>query len=140
MLKALEKAIYYTDRDDLFASVINLSYENEENFLEICNNLHNNIEVIASFGNKDNICYSIFQNIGRIYNELLLDKTSSIFIVNRRGESIKLFRNVDTTRVAIIKIDAVLSEYKESSNKKHFFFYPLTFLLGMMTYSFIKNY
>ena len=62
--------------------------------------------------------------------KLLFDKTTSIYLVNRKGLSICLLREKsENERIAIIKIDSVLSEYSPTSYKKYIL-YPLVFSTG----------
>ena len=138
--KSIENSIYYADINEFTNPVKTFYYSDKESFNEIIKDLPNNIEVIATFGGKDSVCYKIFNNLD--YNSLLFDKTTSIYFVNRKGMYICLEREVEfdqdnemkfngenetnkNTRIAVLKIDAVLSEYKENS------YYPITFGLGI---------
>ena len=131
MKQAIEKAIYYSD-SNTYNPVVTFQYSDEKTFKDIVKELSNNIDVIATFGRKDNICYTIFNNLS--YKDLLFDKTTLIYLVNRKDIAICLNRETaeenDKQRIAIIKIDAVLSEYSPNSIK-HYFFYPITFMLGL---------
>jgi len=128
---AIEKSIYYLDINNFTNPVKTFIYSDEESFKNIIKDLPNHIEVIATFGGKDNICYSIFNSLD--YNSLLFDKTTSIYLVNRKDMYICLKReNEDEIqRIAVLKIDSVLSEYKERS-LKHYFYYPTVFALGTL--------
>lgn len=131
MRTAIQKAVYYLDTDLVNVPVIELSYTNRQEFKNIVSKLHENIEVIATFGQKDNFCYEVFNVLPDLYNELLLEKTTSVYIVNRKDIAIKLTRidNNEKSRVAVIKIDAVLSEYTPSSYASYLI-YPTIFALG----------
>jgi hypothetical protein len=143
MEKAIEKAIYYTDSDISLNPVITFNYNNEEEFRNIINNLSNNIEIIATFGTRDNFCYFIFEKISNMYETLLLNKTTSVCIINRKDIAIKLIRsdkNDEKNRIAILKLDAILAEYQPKSYISYFL-YPLTFLLGgLITIPLISRY
>ena len=139
MKTAIEKAIYYSDVNT-FNPIVTFEYTDETNFQEIINNLHQNIEVVAIFGNKDNICYRIFKSLN--YKELLFDKTTSIYLVNRKGLAIRLCRSDDLAekeRIGVVKIDSVLAEYSPRC-LKHYILYPIVFASGSaLTYMFFKN-
>lgn len=147
MRSAIEKSIYYTDVNN-FNTVITFNYTDEKSFKNIIKDLPNNIEIIATFGSKpNNFCYKIFNELFYLYKELLFDKTTSIYLINRKGLSVRLFRETKTLeprtdtldtletleneKIAIIKIDSVLSEYSPTSYKSYFF-YPLVFSAGMV--------
>lgn len=131
MNRAIEKAIYYLDSEMGLNPVIVFEYENEESFQNILRNLHENIEIVATFGQKDNFCYEIFNTISNMYTTLLLYQTTSLYIVNRKDVSIKLIRKQLNCkeRIAVIKLDAILSEYHPTSYTPYLL-YPFTFLLG----------
>ena len=142
MRKAIEKAIYYLDVSN-FNPNITFEYSDEETFKNIIKDLSNNIDVIATFGKKDNICYSIFDQLykSNVYKDLLFDKTTSIYIINRKDITICINRITDETqkqRIAVIKIDSVLSEYSPKSIK-HYIFYPIVFIVGISIPLLIKN-
>jgi len=141
--KAIENSIYYADINNFTNPVKTFQYSDKESFYNIIKDLHNNIEVVATFGGKDSICYKIFNSLD--YNSLLFDKTTSIYFVNRKGMYICLEREIDVNemtsiktemninenqRIGVLKIDAVLSEYKEN-NLKNYLYYPVTFGLGI---------
>ena len=113
--KAIENSVYYSDINEFTNPVKTFEYSDKESFSNIIKDLPNNIEVIATFGGKESICYKIFNNLD--YSSLLFDKTTSIYFVNRKGMYISLERleteKYENTRIAVLKIDAVLSEYRE---------------------------
>lgn len=131
MRKAIEKAIYYIDTDFL-NPIITFEYSNESELSNIINDFHNHIDILAIFGNKENICYYIFSYLSSMYEQLLLNKTTEIFLVNRKDVCICLKRKLDTEtprRIAIIKVDSVLAEYKPPSYSSYFY-YPLAVIIG----------
>ena len=130
MRSAIEKSVYYTDVNN-FTPVITFEYSDETSFKSIIEDFPNNIEIVATFGTKnENTCYKIFNELSFLYKELLFDKTTSIYLVNRKGLSICLLREKsENERIAIIKIDSVLSEYSPTSYKKYIL-YPLMFSTG----------
>jgi len=136
MKKAIENAIYYTDTDLQNNIIINFDYTDNNEFKNILKKLHENIEVVATFGQKDNICYYIFNTLSDMYSELLLDKTTSIYIVNRKDITIKLNRtdNNEKSRIAVIKIDAVLSEYHPKTYTSYLFYVIALGTVGLGTF------
>ena len=128
MRRAIEKAIYYSDTENLTA-LIEFEYTTEKSFQDVLKNLYSNIEVVATF-HKDH--FPIFDNISRMYNNILAHKATAIYIINRQGVAIKLSRKPDNSqesheakpRIGIIKLDAVLAEASPST------LYP--FLLGTL--------
>ena len=126
MKKAIENAIYYSDTENLTA-LIEFEYSTEKSFQDVLKNLYSNIEVVATF-HKDH--FSIFDNISRMYTNILAHKATAIYIINRQGLAIKLSRKPDNNsqetkpRIGIIKLDAVLAEASPST------LYP--FLLGTL--------
>ena len=73
----------------------------------------------------------------------MFDKTTSIYFINRKGMYICLNRKIEdevkNERIAVLKLDAVLSEYRES-HLKHYFYYPISFALGGLAgYFFLKH-
>ena len=141
MRKAVQKAIYYLDTELAYVPVISFDYSTQEDFRNIVKHLHENIEVVATFGEKDNFCYTVFNTVAELYPTLLLDKTTSVYIVNRKDVAIKLTRgdNNEKSRVAVIKIDSVLSEYVPTSYMPYLL-YPVTFLLGGLAFSTFPNF
>ena len=137
MRKAIEKAIYYCDTENLTA-MIEFEYANEKSFQDILKNLYSNIEVVATF-HKDH--FSIFDNISKMYTNILAHKATAIYIINRQGVAIKLSRKPDNNlhdnetkpRIGIIKLDAVLAEATPST------FYPFLFgaILGSLPFFYI---
>jgi len=138
MRKAIEKSIYYSDVSN-FNTVITFEYSDEKSFKNIIKELPNYIDIVATFGRKDNQCYSIFNKLS--YKDLLFDKTTSIYLVNRKDIAICMNRKLDKEnglingheekqRIAILKVDSVLSEYQTSS-LKHYICYPIVFILGV---------
>ena len=115
MKRAIEKAIYYSEIDKNVNTVIEFEYGNEKSFQDILKNLYNNIEVVATFDKENFSC--IFETIAKMYSTLLLNKTTSLYIINRQDIAIKLTRlkvsesSEIKPRIGIIKTDAILSEY-----------------------------
>ena len=136
MRKAVQKAIYYLDTELVNIPVICFEYNTQEDFRNIVSHLHENIEVVVTFGEKDNFCYKVFNTIADLFPTLLLDKTTSVYIVNRKDVAIKLTKGDvnEKSRVAVIKIDSVLSEYVPTSYLPYLL-YPVTFLLGGLAFS-----
>mgnify|MGYP003625920566 CR=1 FL=1 len=135
--KAIEKSVYYTNTNN-FNPVISFMYSDEESFNDIIQNLSNNIEVKVIFGNKEDLSYSIFKQIS--YTDLLLDKTTSFYIVNRVNASICFYKEVEskTEKIAVLNYDSILAELflsseletvKNSKREKRSYFYPA--LLGI---------
>lgn len=110
MKRALENAIFYSH--DYHTNVISEhTYSNKEDFSNIIKNFGKNIEIRNIFGNHDNICYDICNNISYYYDNLLLGNVAKIYITSRRGNSICLINsNNKNKNLAIIPIDAVLTE------------------------------
>lgn len=136
MRKAIEKAIYYSDTENLTA-LIEFEYSNEKSFQDVLKNLYSNIEVVATF-QKDH--FPIFENISRMYTNILAHKATAIYIINRQGVAIKLSRKPENhnqqetkPRIGIIKLDAVLAEATPST------LYPFLFgtLLGALPFFYI---
>ena len=140
MKQAIEKAIYYSgviptyNLDGASNQVhsfgmnynsIVYEYSDKESFVNIIKSLKNEIEVISVFAPKDDICYSIFNQLS--YENLMLDKVDALYLVNRKDCAIKLIRTGEVEkRVAILKVDSVVSEMPKSS----YWTYPLTFIAG----------
>jgi hypothetical protein len=130
MKKAIEKAIYYSDTENLTA-LIEFDYSNEKSFQDILKNLYSNIEVVATFQKAH---FSIFENISQMYTTILAHKATAIYIINRQGIAIKLSRTPESAdakpRIGIIKLDAVLAESNSSS------LYPFLFgtILGALPF------
>lgn len=140
MKNAIKNSIYYLDVYNFNNPVITFEYIDEESFKNVIKDFSNNIEIVATFGLKDNICYKIFDELSYLYKDLLFDKTTSIYLVSRKDICICLCREKqEHERIAIIKIDSVLSEYKHKSLKPYFL-YPLTFIFGGIVLSSLSNY
>jgi len=130
MKSAIQRSIYYADVNN-FNPVITFNYNDEASFKSIIQDFPNNIEIVATFG-IHNQCYHIFNELPYLYKKLLFDKTTSIYLVSRKGLSICLFREkLENERIAVIQIDSVLAEYSPTSYKTYFF-YPLTFVAGAL--------
>ena len=141
MKRAIEKAIYYSDNDRAINTVIEFEYSDEKTFQHVLKNFYNNIEIVVTF-DKDNFS-NMFEMISKMYSTLLLNKTTSLYIINRQDVAIKLTRlteNVDVKpRIGILKTDAILSEY--SPNKYSPFLLGAFFgsLLPIFYYHLSKN-
>ena len=133
MKSAIQKAIYYSAATPNYYNPITYKYNDLESFSAIIESLKNEIDVISIFAPKDNICYTIFSQLSYSYHELMLDKVSSIFLVNRQDCAIKLVRDdqveKEEERVAILKIDSVLSEMPKKSS---YLSYPLLLGFGIL--------
>ena len=132
MKQAIEKAIYYSAviPNHYSTPIARFVYSNRKEFYDIINSLSDNIDVIAMFAPKGDRCYKIFTYLS--YEDLLLDKTTSLFLVNRQDYCIELIRKTDDEdsslekpRIAILKVDSVQSELKERS-----YLYPGLVLIG----------
>ncbi len=113
MKRAIEKAIYYIDVDKSINTVIEFEYSDEKSFQHALKNFYNNIEVVVTFNKED--FSPIFETLLKMYSTLLLNKTTSLYIINRQDMAIKLSRlseqSEDKPRIGILKTDAILSEY-----------------------------
>lgn len=130
-MKAVEKAIYYSAVTPNYNS-ITYHYSDLESFSAIIESLKNEIDVISIFAPKDDICYTIFNQLIYSYHDLMLDKVTVLFLVNRQDCAIKLVRSEEIkndTRVAILKIDSVLSEMPKKSS---YLSYPLLLGFGIL--------
>lgn len=95
MKRAIEKAVYYSDNSNNNRIISTFQYSDKEDFFNILLCLNNNIEIISLFAPKDDICYSIFNNLYYCYDSLLFGKTTSILLINRKDFCIKLIRNTN---------------------------------------------
>lgn len=143
MKEAIEKSIYYSAVFPDYYNPIIFEYTDKQSFTDIINLLETQIDVVSIFAPKQSICYNIFTYLPYYYEELMLDKVTTLFLVNRRDCCIKLVRklNVDTDdRTAILKIDSVLSEMPK---KTRYLMYPFIFAMGgiisIFGYEIIKN-
>lgn len=136
MKLAIEKSIYYTPVVPTYYStpIATFEYTDQNSFTEIINSLSDQVDVITFFAPRGNICYSIFSYLTTIYQKILLDKITTLFLVNRQDYCIKLIRVSEEgveERIGILKVDSVLSEqallYK---SKWNYLLYPSFFLLG----------
>ena len=126
MKQAIENAIYYSGASfGMNYNSIIYEYSDKETFINIIKSLKSEIEVISIFAPKDDICYSIFNQLS--YENLMLDKVDALYLVNRKDCAIKLMRtDGEEKRVAILKVDSVVSEMPKNS----YWTYPLTFIAG----------
>ena len=129
MKQAIEKSIYYSGVIPAHYNPIVYEYTDLESFSTIIESLKNEIDVISIFAPKEHVCYNIFNQLPYYYHELMLDKVAAIFLVNRQDCVIKLSRTEDVGRVAILKIDSVLSEIPK---KTSYFSYPLLLGFGII--------
>lgn len=139
MKQAIEKSLYYSPitTDQYSNCVATFDYSDKESLKTILGTFQENIDIITYFANKNESCYDIFPYLVRYYQDFLLDKITSIVIINRRDFCIKLNRvnavselnlSSDTNRIAVLKIDAVASEY---NGKRSYFWYSTLFLIGL---------
>lgn len=144
MKQAIEKSLYYSPitTDQYSNCVATFEYSDKESLKTILGTFQENIDIITYFANKNDSCYDIFPYLVRYYQDFLLDKITSIVIINRRDFCIKLNRvnavtgssscelnlGSDTNRIAVLKIDAVASEY---NSKRSYFWYSTVFLIGL---------
>lgn len=119
MNKALENAIYYIHGDThlKYNVVTELLYDGTlTNFTDVINGFRSNINIRNLFGNTDNICYKICDEIVKCYNKLLLGQLDFILIVTRQDNALKIIKAIDKTKdncrndIGVIKIDSVISE------------------------------
>lgn len=154
MKQAIEKSLYYSPitTDQYSNCVATFEYSDKESLKTILGTFQENIDIITYFANKNDSCYDIFPYLVRYYQDFLLDKITSIVIINRRDFCIKLNRvnagselnlnrldandanseslhlGSDANRIAVLKIDAVASEY---NSKRSYFWYSTVFLIGL---------
>jgi hypothetical protein len=139
MKRAIEKAIYYSNVHPTFS--IDFEYSDKESFQNIINTLTNNIDVITFFAPKDDPIYPILKEMNYIYEKLLFDKTSCVYLINRKDVGIKFSciksedevgEDISKERIAILKIDSILSEYYLQKKGGTYTGYSLSFLFGML--------
>ena len=123
MNSPLKNAIYYISPEELpdylRDTKITYDYENDT-FSSIMTEFKDDINIRTLI---DTSYYHLFDRISKEYNNLLLDKVESLFIVNRMDESICMLNkniNSDTdSKIAILKLDSVAYEYGKTTSYKH---------------------
>jgi len=150
MEKALVNAIYYADEDQARGNIMTEVYFDGTpiDFKDVIGRLRDNLKVRTLFGNNDNICYQILDHIGKSYHSLLLRKISSLLIITRHDDIIKITKrsNKNTmvsekaetdddknTSTGIIKIDAVLAELNISEVTKPSKWYNKLWWMGLFS-------
>lgn len=140
MQREIERAIYYTGAIPSHYSgpIAAYEYHDKESFKEIVSTLNKNVEVVALFAPQRDNCYKIFSQLKDCYETLLFEKITSLFLVNRKDFCIQLVKKSDDDekieKVAILKIDAVLSERPEIEKKTYlsYFYSPTLFVTGAL--------
>lgn len=126
MEKALYKSIYYKVENEYnnYEIITEISYDGtKKDLIDKIGGFKNNLNIRKIFNNDDNICYTIFNEIGRNYDKLLLNQVNSILIITRYDQVIKLYDNTNKNEtLGIIKIDSVIAELNiERSYKSSWF-------------------
>lgn len=156
MKNIIEKAIYYSDIQQ--HSTIHFEYSDKDSFQKVINSLTSDIDVITFFAPKNDLIYSILNETVTIYENLLLDKISCIYLVNRKDIIIKITHifpsnlnkdeiveqnNEIKQRAAVLKVDSIFSEFYSQKKEASYFNYSLTLILGgilgVSALSFFKN-
>ncbi len=144
MEQSLRSAIYYlpSPNRSKYDIITELIYDGtRESFGRMINNFRSNIQIRNLFGNKENICYQISDNLYTYYDVLLLNQLDTILIVTRYDEAIRVRKDPtnptdptnqtnqtnqkDPTMVGIIKIDSVIAELGSGTNGFNWYKYPL---------------
>ncbi len=145
MKQALENAIYYIHgNDDTYLKYHIISEfvcDNINEFKDTIESFKHDIQIRNLFGNSNNVCYDICENIAHYHNTLLLDQLDLLLIVTRKDNAIKISRtNIEkySINIGIVKIDSVLAELNLSglnSNYGGWYKYPLCLAgaLGLLT-------
>jgi hypothetical protein len=140
MKEAITRSIYYINEHPQ-NPIISIEYSDKKSFNESISSLSKKIETVAAFAPKGDKVYSIFEKLAGLYDDLLLDKVNSLYLINRRDVSICLYKSVKNEEakpslIAILKIDAILAEYKPSL--PYHYLFPL--LLSYPIYKLYQNF
>ena len=114
MKKAIEKTVYFSNSGNNYTKVAELEYTDKQSLSEVIHSLPNNIDIVRFFEPRDNICYTIFNDLEDLFERIFLDQVNSIYLVNGRDRCIQINRLDEITKepiYAIIKLDSVLAKY-----------------------------
>ena len=133
MKQALKSAIYYSHDNKNYNKNYNIIseyfYSNQDEFNNIINGFRSDIHIRNVFGNNNNICYEICNNISQDYHDLLIDNLDVLLIITRKDNVIKICKvndDKDKNNIGIIKIDSVIAELNLTSyNSTSWYKYPL---------------
>jgi len=129
MKQALKSAIYYSQENKNYNIISEYFYSNQDEFNNIINGFRSDIHIRNVFGNNNNICYEICNNISKDYHDLLIDNLDVLLIITRKDNVIKICKvndDKDKNNIGIIKIDSVIAELNLTSyNSTSWYKYPL---------------
>lgn len=146
MEQALRSAIYYVHGNDESYLKYNVVTEvifdgTIESLADATSHFRSDIRIRNLFGNKENICYEITDNLSRYYETLLLGQLDVILIVTRHDNAVKISKKYDKynynqykLKTGIVKIDSVIAELNiinlSDSGSSNWYKYPI-WALGM---------